>query len=72
MKMQTQSVETFNSSNPVPKCLGYDRVSTMNQKNNGLSLETQKTKILEKVEELGGELAEEIYEDGGITGTSIE
>src|SRR3989338_757466 len=35
-------------------------------------METQKTKILEKVEELGGELAEEIYEDGGITGTSIE
>lgn len=58
--------------NKIPKCLGYDRVSTLNQKDNGLSLETQKTHILKKIEELGGELAEEIYEDGGITGTSID
>ena len=70
--MQTINTTVKDSSQKIPICLGYDRVSTINQKNNGLSLETQKTKILEKVEELGGELAEEIYEDGGITGTSIE
>lgn len=70
--MNTQTIETFNSSNPVPKCLGYDRVSTINQRDNGLSLETQKSQILKKIEELGGELAEPIFEDGGITGTSIE
>ncbi len=56
----------------IPKCLGYDRVSTINQRDNGLSLETQKAQILAKIEELGGELAEPIFEDGGITGTSIE
>lgn len=60
------------TNNKIPRCLGYDRVSTINQRDNGLSLETQKTQILKKIEELGGELSEEIYEDGGITGTSIE
>lgn len=70
--MDTINTTVKDGSNKIPKCLGYDRVSTLNQKNNGLSLETQKTKILEKVEELGGVLAEEIYEDPGITGTSID
>ncbi len=66
------AVEPFDGSSKIPNCLGYDRVSTTNQRDNGLSMETQKTQILKKIEELGGELAEEIYEDGGITGTSIE
>ncbi|HRN70713.1 MAG TPA: recombinase family protein [Candidatus Woesebacteria bacterium] len=66
--MRIDNIQT----NRIPQCLGYDRVSTINQRDNGLSLETQKTQILKKIEELGGVLAEEIYEDGGITGTSIE
>jgi site-specific DNA recombinase len=70
--MNMQTIDTPTSINPTPKCLGYDRVSTINQRDNGLSLETQKTQILKKIEELGGELAEPIFEDGGITGTSIE
>ena len=67
-----KAVNKIETNNQVPKCLGYDRVSTTDQRDNGLSLETQKTQILKKIEELGGELAEDIYEDGGITGTSIE
>ena len=58
--------------NIIPKCLGYCRVSTVEQRDNGLSLDVQKTKILSKVEELGGVLVEDVYVDGGISGTSLE
>jgi len=68
--MQTTNIQHDN--NKIPQCLGYGRVSTANQRDNGLSLDVQKTKILAKVEEMGGELAEEIYVDGGISGTSLE
>lgn len=58
--------------NKIPKCLGYCRVSTIEQRDNGLSLDVQKTKVLSKIEELGGELAEDLFVDGGISGTSLE
>ena len=63
--------ETLNSSNAIPRCLGYARVSTSDQKENGLSIDVQKAKILEKVEELGGELTEDIYVDDGRSGTNM-
>ncbi len=65
-------IDTIQHTNNIPRCLGYGRVSTVGQRDNGLSLDVQKTKILGKVEELGGELAEEIYVDGGISGTSLD
>jgi len=58
-------------NNGIPKCLGYNRVSTISQAEYGLSLDVQKTKILEKIHELGGELAEDIYMDSGISGTTM-
>src|SRR3989344_3281649 len=68
----TQTInETLNCSQPVPQCLGYARVSTADQNENGLSIDVQKAKILEKVGELGGELIEEVYVDGGRSGTNM-
>lgn len=69
--MRTQPLTTLTSSQPIPKCLGYTRVSTMDQNEDGLSLDVQKSKILEKVEELGGELTEDIFVDGGRSGTNM-
>lgn len=65
-------IDDVRQNNKISKCLGYVRVSTANQRDNGLSLDVQKTKILSKVEELGGELAEDIFVDGGISGTSLD
>ena len=59
-------------NNGKPKCLGYARVSTSSQRDEGLSLDVQQTKILSKAQEMGGELAEDIFVDGGISGTSLE
>src|SRR3989344_6880691 len=59
-------------NNGKPKCLGYVRISTPDQRDNGLSLDVQQTKIIAKAQELGGELVEDVYMDGGISGTSIE
>lgn len=68
-----RSTETQNiSNNGKIKCLGYVRVSTPDQRDNGLSLDVQQAKIHTKVQELNGELVEEIYIDGGISGTSLE
>lgn len=53
------------------KCLGYVRVSTADQRDNGLSLDVQKTQIIAKTQELKGELVEDVYVDGGISGTSL-
>jgi len=58
-------------NNGIPKCVGYDRVSTAYQAENGLSLAVQETKILEKIQEMGGELAEDVYTDSGLSGTSM-
>jgi len=69
--METLAVETLTSSQPIPNILGYARVSTADQNENGLSIDVQKTKILEKVGELGGNLAEEIFVDGGRSGTNM-
>jgi site-specific DNA recombinase len=69
--MEQPITETFTSSQPVPICLGYTRVSTFDQNEDGLSLDVQKTKILEKIEAMGGELAEEIFVDGGRSGTNM-
>lgn len=65
-------IDNVRQDNNISKCLGYVRVSTINQRDNGLSIDVQKTKILSKVEELNGELAEEIFVDGGISGTSLD
>lgn len=70
--MQNENVnEILDSSHPIPKCLGYARVSTSDQKENGLSIDVQKTKVLEKIEEMGGDLAEEIFIDDGRSGTNM-
>ncbi len=69
--MNNEMINENTNNDKIIKCLGYDRVSTTEQRDDGLSLDVQKTKILEKVQELGGELAEDIYTDGGISGTSM-
>ncbi len=53
-----------------PKCIIYARVSTLDQVDN-LSIETQQIKALEKIQELGGYLAEDPYIDSGISGTTL-
>lgn len=54
-----------------PRILAYCRVSTNNQKEDGLSIDTQKKMVLEKVQEMGGELVEEVYADEAKTGTNM-
>ncbi|EKE00343.1 MAG: recombinase [uncultured bacterium] len=53
-----------------PKCVGYCRISTQNQKDEGLSIDVQQTKIYEKVRELKGELIG-IFTDEAKTGTNL-
>jgi DNA invertase Pin-like site-specific DNA recombinase len=50
--------------------IGYCRVSTIEQAQSGLGLEAQRAKITAWAAERGLELT--IYEDAGITGTSME
>jgi len=57
--------------NRVPRCIGYCRVSTQDQGETGLSIDVQKSMILEKIAELGGVLVEEIYVDNGKSGTTM-
>jgi len=57
----------INENNGIPRCLGYDRVSTVEQRDNGLSLDVQKTKILEKVYDF-----ELMMESGHLTGYKID
>ena len=66
--MQLQEKDTKNGTT---KCLGYVRVSTTDQRDNGLSLDVQQTQIIAKAQELNSELVEDVYVDGGISGTSI-
>ena len=66
MKLQQDNSEHGDK----PKCILYARVSTMDQVEN-LSIETQQTKALEKIHELGGYLAEDAYIDSGISGTTL-
>lgn len=54
-----------------PRIVAYCRVSTNNQKEDGLSIETQKTMIMEKINEMGGKLIEDFYVDDGKSGTSM-
>ncbi|MBI4100693.1 recombinase family protein [Candidatus Microgenomates bacterium] len=68
--MQLQETQNT-SNNGKPKCLGYVRVSTPDQRDNGLSLDVQQTQIITKVQELNGELVEDVYVDGGVSGTSL-
>ncbi|HCR35943.1 TPA: hypothetical protein DIU22_02785 [Candidatus Woesebacteria bacterium] len=53
-----------------PKCVGYGRISTSSQKEEGFSIDVQQTKIYEKVRELKGELIG-IYTDEAKTGTNL-
>ena len=53
-----------------PKCVGYCRISTQNQKDEGMSIDVQQTKIYEKVSVLKGELIE-IFTDEAKTGTNL-
>lgn len=66
--MQSYSSNNTNVNNP--KCLLYARVSTQDQKDN-LSIETQQIKCMEKINELGGQLAEDPFIDNGISGTTL-
>ncbi|MBI3103533.1 recombinase family protein [Candidatus Daviesbacteria bacterium] len=68
--MRSSDNQTISENNKKPACLSYCRVSTLEQKDN-LSIETQQIKILEKIEDLGGYLAEDCYIDNGISGTSM-
>ena len=54
-----------------PQCLGYARVSTQGQKLDGLSIDVQKTKILEKVQGIDGTLVEDVFTDNGKSGTTM-
>ena len=45
------------------KFLAYCRVSTNNQKEDGLSIDTQKKMILEKIQEMSGDLVEDFFVD---------
>lgn len=54
-----------------PRCISYCRVSTNNQKEDGLSIDTQKSMILKKIEEMNGTLVEDFYVDEGKTGTNM-
>ncbi|MFH1792734.1 MAG: recombinase family protein [Patescibacteria group bacterium] len=56
--------------NITSRIVGYVRVSTTDQKENGASLDVQETKILEKVSELKGEL-DKVYHDDGRSGTNM-
>lgn len=67
--MQLQEQDT--SKNITPRILAYCRVSTNNQKMDGLSIETQQALIKEKVASMGGELIEDIYTDEGKSGTNM-
>lgn len=73
--MQNQDVSKSVVQNTIHterlRILGYCRVSTNNQKQDGLSIDTQKQMILEKVKEMGGELVEDIYADEGRSGTTM-
>jgi site-specific DNA recombinase len=55
----------------MPKAIGYIRVSTTEQAVEGVSLEAQRTKIAAWATANDFELAA-IYEDAGITGTSLD
>jgi len=68
--MQTQEEKSVKDS--VPQILAYCRVSTNNQKMDGLSIETQQQLIKEKVASMGGELVEDIYIDEGKSGTNMK
>ena len=65
------AVKTSNTSNEIPRCLGYSRVSSIDKRETGLSIDVQKSMILGKVGELGGELVEEVYIDDGRSGTNM-
>ena len=65
------TVKTTDNNNEIPRCLGYARVSTSDQKETGLSIDVQISKILEKVQEMGGELVEEVFIDDGKSGTNM-
>ncbi|KXK10289.1 MAG: hypothetical protein UZ20_WS6002000014 [candidate division WS6 bacterium OLB21] len=58
-------------STETPRIVAYCRVSTNNQKEDGLSTETQKTMIMEKVREMGGKLVETFFVDDGKSGTNM-
>lgn len=70
MRVQTVTKTTIKQATR-PYCVGYCRISTQNQKEESSSIEVQKTKILEKIEEMGGVLAEEFYVDEAKSGTNI-
>lgn len=67
MRLQEQSKD----KDKTPRILAYSRVSTNGQKQDGLSIETQKQLIKEKVASMGGELVEDIYTDEGKSGTNM-
>ena len=69
--MNTQRLQRADSEQTRPNCVGYARVSTTDQKNEGLSIDVQKTKLLEKIQELGGVVVEDIYVDDGRSGTNM-
>jgi len=55
----------------IPRIVAYCRISTQNQKEESASIDVQKTRILEKVRELGGELVEDFFSDEARSGTNM-
>lgn len=64
--------EQDTNQNNTPRILAYCRVSTNNQKMDGLSIETQQQLITKRVRDMGGELMEDIYIDEGKSGTNMK
>ncbi len=69
--MSDLQLQSVNTELYRPRCIAYCRVSTNNQKEDGLSIDTQKKMILEKVQSVRGDLVEDFYIDEGKTGTNM-
>lgn len=71
MEIAVNTHKTVKTTTDTPRCLGYARVSTLDQRESGLSVDVQQSMILEKIGEMGGALVEDIYVDDGRSGTNM-
>ncbi len=71
METAVKTTKTLQTTTDTPRCVGYSRISSIDKRETGLSIDVQKSMILEKVGELGGELVEEVYVDDGRSGTNM-
>lgn len=71
MEIAVDTKKAVKTTTDTPRCLGYARVSTLDQRETGLSVDVQQSMILEKVGEMGGDLVEDVYIDDGRSGTNM-